>query len=131
MSDPINSVAEGKITRTFKVRMSFSRRDLSLLPLYRAMAGMQSEGERREYLRGILYMSVVANAPTNLKPTDWVGHRSETLSTPALDSARISALHAHQANGPAVAAPPPVKVLKSVRAEKNNSLNKLGLSLDD
>lgn len=47
-----------KPQRSFKVRLSFSCADLALEPLYQVLSSLESERERRDYLRRFLYQSL-------------------------------------------------------------------------
>lgn len=63
MTAPKDSPLAGRLPGSFKVRLSFSRRDISLASLYQEMASMAREAERRAFLRQILYRAL-SQSPT-------------------------------------------------------------------
>ncbi len=113
-----------KLLNSFKVRLSFSRRDLSLLPIFREMAVMQSEHERREYLRGILYRSIVA-APASANAVERAPGRHQTTKHPALSP--TGRLATAQEVDHAAATPTATKVVKNFTEEKAKAMRMLGL----
>lgn len=71
---------------SFKVRMSFSRRDLGLAPLYQQMVPMTSEAERRAFLRHVLYQALsqrTADQPRVASPAIQAPVLPATLVVPA------------------------------------------------
>ena len=112
--------------------MSFSRGDLGLEPIYREMGRMKTERERRDYLRRLLFGTILSSVPAPASTLRRGPHRSEAASsdrnTGALPDLAVPAKFSHA--DPVVAPPlPPAPVLKSKKAVMGGAFDALGLNL--
>jgi hypothetical protein len=118
--------------RTVHVRVSIGINDLGMETLHAALTKLETEGERRLYLKRLLFESLTTKRAAS-RDADV---QERTAALPASFSPARSGLGSNPVVLPAtqqtgsVAALPPTKT-PSLASQSLNALKKMGISLDD